>query len=299
MHADEVPTDALLVRRLLTAQFPAWASLAIEPVRSGGTDNALYRLGDEMVVRLPRHERTAGTLERERRWLPRLAPHLPLRVPEPLAEGEPAEGFPWTWSVYRWLEGETATAERIGDSVRFARDLVGFVAAFRRIDPTDGPPPGEENAWRGVPLVQRDAAVRHAIASRDGIDRAAAAKAWEEALAAVEWEGPPVWVHGDLDLRNLLLFDGRLVAALDFGCIGVGDPACDVAVAWKALTRDTRDIFRSTLAVDDATWARGRGWTLSQALMVEPYYTIETNPALVLEGRRWLAELLTDDRCGR
>lgn len=296
MHADEVPTDVALVRRLLEAQLPQWAGLPIEPVPSGGTDNALYRLGEDMVVRLPRHERTVGTLERERKWLPRLASQLPVAVPVPLAEGRPVEGYPWIWSVYRWLEGETATFERIGDPSQFATDLAGLVAALWRIDPVGGPPPDLANAFRGVPLAARDADVRRAIDSQgDSIDGVAAASAWEDALGAPEWEGPPVWIHGDLDARNLLVLDGRLSAVLDFGCIGVGDPACDIAVAWKALTADTRGLFRSALAVDDAMWARSRGWTLSQALMTEPYYTIETNPALVLEARRWLADVLADD----
>jgi aminoglycoside phosphotransferase (APT) family kinase protein len=295
MHDDEFEIDASLVRRLVAGQFPEWADLPIEPVPSGGTDNALYRLGDEMVVRLPRHERTAGTLERELQWLPFLAPRLPLAAPEPLAAAQPAAGYPWVWAVYRWLEGETATAECIADPRVFATDLAGLVAAFWDIDPRGGPPPEAANAFRGVPLAARDEAVRRAIALRgDTIDGAAAAAAWDDALRAPEWEAEPVWIHGDLDARNLLVRDGRLTAVLDFGCTGVGDPACDVAVAWKAFTNETREVLRAALAVDEATWARGRGWTLSQALQTEPYYTLETNPELVLAGRRWLTEVLAD-----
>jgi aminoglycoside phosphotransferase (APT) family kinase protein len=293
MHPDETPTDAALVRRLLARQFPEWADASIEPVPDGGTDTALYRVGGELVARLPRHERTAGTLERERHWLPWLAPQLPLAIPEQIAEGRPGEGYPWRWSLYRWLEGVPAMAESITDATLFARDLAKLVRAFREIDPTGGPPPGPENAFRGAPLAGRDDAVRTAIATLgNAIDGDEATEAWEEALAAPEWHGSPVWIHGDLDRRNLLVVDGRLSAVVDFGCIGVGDPACDVAVAWKAITRETRDVFRSVLDVDDATWSRARGWTLSQALMVEPYYTLETNAALVLEGRRWLADVL-------
>jgi aminoglycoside phosphotransferase (APT) family kinase protein len=296
MHADEVDTDASLARRLLAAQFPQWAELTIEPVPSAGTDNALYRLGGDMVVRLPRHTRTNGTLERERRWLPRLAPHLPLAVPVPLAEGVAAEGYPFAWSVYRWLEGKEATAERIGDLRDAAAELARFVAALQRIDPTGGPPPDEHNAHRGVPLATRDTATRKSIAALGGrIDVDAATAAWEAALEAPEWERPPVWIHGDLDSRNLLVQHGRLSAVIDWGCLGVGDPACDVAVVWKMLSTDTRGFFREALAVDDATWARSRGWVLSQAVMAEPYYTLETNPGLVLEARRWLVEVLADD----
>jgi aminoglycoside phosphotransferase (APT) family kinase protein len=295
MHADEVHTDALLVRRLVQEQFPEWAEHPIQPVPSGGTDNALYRLGERMVVRLPRHARTATTLARERTWLPRLGTQLPLAVPEPLAEGQPSDGYPWTWSVYRWLDGETATTERVADARRLAADLAGFVAALWEIEPAGGPPPDEANAFRGVPLAARDEAVRRAVAHRaDTIDAAAATEIWQEALDAAPWGGAPVWIHGDLDPRNLLVVEGRLSAVIDWGCLGVGDPACDVAVAWKAFGADTRDCFRDALGVDDAMWARGRGWTLSQALMTEPYYTLETNAELVLEGRRWLAEVLAD-----
>jgi aminoglycoside phosphotransferase (APT) family kinase protein len=296
MHADEVDIDAPLVRRLLAQQFPEWADLPIEPVWPRGTDNALFRLGGEMVARLPRRTRTVATLEKERRWLPRLAPRLPLTVPTPLADGMPGEGYPFPWAIYTWLEGETAHRERsIGDAEAFARDLAQLVAALQRIDPVDGPPPGEHNFFRGERLVKRDAATRAAIASLERrIDAKAVTADWEEALRAPEWQRPPVWIHGDLDSRNLLVQDGRLSAVIDFGSLGVGDPACDVMVAWKVLSADTRDSFRTTVTIDGATWARGRGWALSQALMALAYYTLETNAVLVLEAERWLAEVLAD-----
>jgi aminoglycoside phosphotransferase (APT) family kinase protein len=295
MHADEVDTDPPLVRRLLAAQFPRWIDLTIEPVPSSGTDNALYRLGGDMVVRLPRHARTNGTLKREREWLPRLAPHLALAVPVPLAEGVPDEGYPFVWSIYGWLDGDEATAERIADLREAAAELARFVAALWQIDPTGGPRPDDHNANRGVPLATRAAATRRSIAALgDRVDVDAVTAAWEECLEAPEWERPPVWIHGDLDSRNMLVQRGRLSAVLDWGCVGVGDPACDVAVVWKVLSADTRGIFREALAVDDATWARSRGWVLSQAVMAESYYTMETNPGLLLEGRRWLAEVLAD-----
>jgi aminoglycoside phosphotransferase (APT) family kinase protein len=295
MHADELDIDAALVRRLLAGQFPAWADLPVEPVVPRGTDNALYRLGDEMVVRLPRRERTSPTLENERRWLPRLAPLLPLAVPVPLVEGTRGEGYPFTWSVYTWLQGETASGERSTDPSRLAIDLARFIAALQRIDPTGGPSPGEHNFFRGVPLARRDEATRAAIVSLSGeIDVDAVTAAWDEALRAPQWERPPVWAHGDLDSRNLLVEEGRLSAVIDWGGLGVGDPACDVMVAWKVLSADTRDIFRTALSVDEATWARGRGWALSQALMALAYYTLETNPVLVREAQGWIAEVLAD-----
>lgn len=293
MHADEVHTDATLVRRLLREQFPQWADLTIEPVTPLGTDNANYRLGDDMLVRLPRRARTSATLEKERRWLPRLAPLLPLAVPTPLAEGTPSAGYPLSWSVYRWLDGEDASRARVTDVSRLATDLARFVAALQRIDPTGGPPPGEHNFFRGAPLAERDHATRSAIASLS-VDADVVTAAWEAALRAPEWDRPQVWIHGDLDPRNLLVQQGRLRAVLDWGGLGVGDPACDVMVAWKLLPSDARQSFRSSLSVDHATWARARGWALSQAVVALSYYTVETNPLLVKEAQRWLAEVLAD-----
>jgi aminoglycoside phosphotransferase (APT) family kinase protein len=295
MHADELDIDATLVRRLLFEQFPHWADLPIAPVLPMGTDNALYRLGDDMVVRLPRRARDGIVLEKERRWLPKLAPQLPLAVPVPLAEGEPSDTFPLVWSVYSWLRGENATLERLTDMSRAALDLAQFVAALQRIDPADGPRPGEHNSFRGAPVAARDEATRSAIASLgSSIDDRTVVNVWEAALRAAEWQGEPVWIHGDLDSRNVLAEGGRLTAVIDFGCLGVGDPAHDMMVAWKMLSADSREHFRSFLAVDDATWARARGLALSHALGALVYYTLETNAVLVLEARRWLAEVLAD-----
>ena len=196
-----------------------------------------------------------------------------------------------------WLKGETATAERIADLRQAAADLAQFVAALQRVDPTDGPPPGEHNSFRGLPLATRDESTRAAISSLAGtIDVDAVTTAWEAALRAPEWRRAPVWIHGDLDARNLLVERGRLSAVIDFGCLGVGDPACDLMVAWKVLSADTRDMFRAELSVDAATWARSRGWALSQALMALAYYTLETNAVLVREAHRWMAEVLADHR---
>jgi aminoglycoside phosphotransferase (APT) family kinase protein len=293
MHADELDTDSSLVSRLLAAQFPQWADLPIEPVEPRGTDNALYRLGTEMVVRLPRRERTVGTLEKERAWLPRLAPFVTLAVPTPLAEGKPAEDYAWTWSVYSWLDGSNATADRLSDLRQVGAELARFMTALQRIDTTGGPGPGEHNFFRGEALGKRDAAVRASIAALHAeIDVGSVTTVWETALRAPRWNGPPVWIHGDLDSRNLLAVEGRLSAVIDWGSLGVGDPACDVMVAWKVLSPDSRDTFRAALSIDDATWARSRGWALSQALGALSYYTLETNPVLVRESRRWLDEVL-------
>ena len=294
MHADEVDIDEALVRRLLAAQFPQWADLPLAAVPSAGTDNALYRLGADMAVRLPRIESATWQVDKEQRWLPRLAPHLPLAIPVPLAMGEPGEGYPFRWSVYRWLDGENATVERIADPGQLAIDLAAFITALQRIDATGGPPPGAHNFFRGEPLAERDTETRAVIASLAGtLDADALTAAWKAALHAPAWHGPPVWIHGDLQSGNLLAVQGRLSAVIDFGGLGVGDPACDLIVAWNLLSADTREVFRAALAVDDATWARGRGWALTVGLIALPYYE-KTNPVLAGIARRSIDEVLAD-----
>jgi aminoglycoside phosphotransferase (APT) family kinase protein len=294
MHAGEREIDAALVRRLLAAQLPQWADLPLARVRSDGTDNVIYRLGDDLAVRVPRYAAAAAQAEKEAEWLPRLAPHLSLVVPVPVALGAPGEGFPWHWSVCRWVPGEPATLERIADPTESAVQLAGFVAALQRIDPAGGPPPGEHNFGRGEPLAHRDEEVRAALEQlHDSIDVGAAAAVWEAALAAPAWDRPGVWIHGDLHGGNLLATGGRLSGLVDFGGLGVGDPACDVMVARTFLPRSARAAFRAELDVDDATWARARGWALSMGLIALPYYR-KTNPALARSARRWIEEALGD-----
>jgi aminoglycoside phosphotransferase (APT) family kinase protein len=293
MHADELDIDVQLVHRLVVSQFPHWADLPLAPVPSAGTDNAIYRLGAELVARLPRSPSRVAPLVNERTWLPRLG-SLPLAVPVTVAEGDPGEGYPWTWSIYRWLEGDNPTLDRVADLERAAIDLAEFVRALQRLDPTGGPPPGEHNFGRGEPLVRRDDATRTAIASlHDELDVGAVTEVWDAALQATPWSGPPLWIHGDLSAGNLLVRDGRLAAVIDFGCVGVGDPACDLMIAWTFLVSEARAVFRSALAVDDATWARGRGWALSTALIALPYY-VDTNPVMVRGARHTIAEVLAD-----
>ena len=291
MHADELAIDAALVTRLITEQFPRWTELPIERVEPSGTDNAIYRLGADMAIRMPRQRSSGDVPAEEFRWLPMLAPHLPLAIPEPIALGEPAEGYPCQWLICRWLDGENATLERIADPSLAATDLAGFISALQAVDPTGGPAPD----GRGGPLAPRDEWTRDSIAAlADEIDVDLVMAAWETALQAPEWSAPPVWIHGDLDARNMLVQHGRLSGVLDFATMAVGDPASDVMVAWKMLPAEHRDTFRAALAVDDATWARARGWVLSQALMILSYYTMETNPTLVVESRRWMREVLAD-----
>lgn len=294
MHVDEVNVDASLVRRLLATEFPQWADLPIEPVQSAGTDNAIYRLGDDMAVRLPRHPAATAQVEKERRWLPILAPLLPLAIPVPLAKGMPAEGYPWHWSVCRWLKGETWSVDRIADPRRAARDLAHFVTALRSIDATGGPEPVP--AERGTSLADRDATVREAIAALDGrVDIGAVTAAWETSLEALVWDGPPVWFHGDLLPGNLLVAGGRLTAVIDFGAIAVGDPSCDLMPAWMLFSGESRTLYRMALSADEASWVRGRGWALSVALIALPYYW-DTNPAFADLARHTINEVLAEHK---
>ena len=290
LHLDELDTDDTLVRRLLAAQFPQWAELPVRALAVGGTDNAIYRLGAELSVRLPRRRGAgAGWLNKEFAWLPRLAPLLPFSIPTPLARGVAGEGYSNEWAVYNWLDGEDAASAHL-DLPHAAVDLAELLAALQRIDPAGGPVPG----GRGGPLLPRDEATRAGIAALgDAIDAVAVTAAWETALAAPNWDGPPVWIHGDLDARNLLVQDGRITGVIDWGSACVGDPACDVKVAWAVLDAETRPLFRDRLGIDDATWARGRGWALSQAMVALPYY-LHTYPALVEQSWRWLSETLAD-----
>lgn len=298
MHAGEADLDAALVARLLAAQFPRWAELPIKPVRSAGTDNALFRLGADMLVRLPRILTATGQVDREHLWLPRLAPLLPLAIPVPIAKGKPAEAYPWQWSIYGWLEGDAASDARIADEREAAIKLGEFVAALQQIDPAGGPPPGEGNSYRGAPLISRDSSTRDAIITlRNTIDADAVTAAWEAAVQVPAWQGTGVWLHGDLHAANLLARYRRIRAVIDFGCMGVGDPACDVMVAWTYLSASTRDGFRAALPVDDATWARGRGWALSFGLIALPYYQT-TNPVLAGIARRSIDEVLADKEQG-
>lgn len=296
-HADEVDINVSLVRRLVAAQFPRWADLPIEPVESGGWDNRTFHLGEDMAVRLPSGPWYALQVEKEQEWLPKLAPHLPLPIPVPLAKGKPAEGYPWHWSVYRWIEGETASIERIADLREFATELARFLTALQRIDPAGGPPPGRHNFFRGGPLAVYDAETRQAIAALNGeIDTDAASAVWETALKST-WHGSPVWFHGDVAAGNLLVREGRLSAVIDFGCSGMGDPACDLAIAWTLFEGESREAFRAALSLDDATWARGRGWTLWKALITLAKH-IGTNPLEAGKARHVTDEVLADHQRG-
>lgn len=299
LHPDEIDTDAALVERLIETQFPFWADRAIAPVGASGTDHALYRLGDDMVVRLPRVQRATDQVDKEHVWLPKLAPQLPLTIPQPLAKGAPAENYPWVWSVYRWIEGETAASACFEDPRAAAVDLAAFITALRALDAADAPGPGRHNFWRGGPLVVRDQATRAAIAALAGVvDTGAATRAWEAALSAPAWSAAPVWIHGDMMPGNLLAANGRLNAVIDFGGLGAGDPACDLMAAWTLFAGDARAAFREALGADEATWARGRGWALHISLVGLPYYR-STFPDFAALAARTIEAVLADHAARR
>lgn len=285
-HDDEFPVDEALVRRLLRAQFPQWADLVLRRVDPSGTDHTLFRLGDDLVVRLPCVGRVTEQSHREARWVPFLAPQLPLELPIPVAMGQPGEGFPWTWSIVRWIDGEHARVDNI-DLDRAAVDLARFVRALHACDPAGGPPAGESTAWRGAPLNIWDGRLEPWIAKlagRPDIDDAVAAL--EEARAAAPWDRAPVWFHGDLS-GNLIARDRRLVGVIDSG-YGVGDPACDLMPGWILFRGATRQRFFDEVGLDDATITRSRGWAIAPALIGLSYYRdvphLQANAIRSLEG---------------
>lgn len=270
-----------LVRRLVDAQFPGWAHLPLRPVELDGWDNTSFRLGDELSVRLPSAERYVQQVQKEHTWLPRLAPCLPLPIPVPLAIGQPGEGYPWQWSVYRWIQGRPAARETVADLPEFAASLGQFLRALMRIDAAGGPPPGDHNFMRGAHPSFYDAETRRALVTLQGqVDVRAAAAVWEAALQS-SWQSPPVWFHGDVALGNLLVQDGRLSAVIDFGSSAVGDPACDLVIAWTFLHGQSRSVFRQAIGLDPDTWARGRGWALWKALITLAGHAVTNAPEAV------------------
>jgi aminoglycoside phosphotransferase (APT) family kinase protein len=256
-----------LVTCLLASQFPQLGDLPVSTVELDGWDNTTFMLGDNMSVRLPSADAYVPQVDKEHRWLPVLADHLPLAIPQPLERGVPGCGFPRPWSIYRWLEGQHATIERVADLSGFAVALAEFLAALYSIDATGGPATGRHSFFRGGPLSTYDTETRATIGElAKEIDTDAATRVWDAALAAT-WTSRSVWVHGDVAPSNLLVVDGRLNAVIDFGCSAVGDPACDTVIAWTFLYGLSREAFRGHLPLDEGTWARGRGWALWKALI--------------------------------
>lgn len=284
--------DEDLVRRLVDTQFPQWAGLPLRRFEPAGSDHAIYRLGEELSVRLPRHAGAVGQAAKELRWLPRLAPHVPLAVPVPVAVGRPAFGCPWPWAVSRWLDGEVATAASLGDSSRAAAELAQFLTALQCFAPGGIPDGDARDELTCPPLSDRDAETRVAIAELGGMfGGAAMTELWDAALDAPGWDRSPVWFHGDFHTGNLLTVDGRLSAVIDFGGLGVGDPACDLMIAFTLMSPRVRAVFRDALGVDDATWLRGRGWALATGLNAYTCYAA-VDPRVAAQTTRQITQAL-------
>ncbi len=295
LHEGEIEVDQSAVRQLIADQFPQWNAFPLEQVESEGTSNVLFRIGDEWIARFPRTRGAAEQIEKEWAWLPYLAKQLPLRIPTPVAQGAPQDRFPQIWSIYQWLEGNAFPES--GDIVQpeFAKDLARFIRCLQSIDTKGGPAPGSHNFYRGTPLRSRDRPTREAIRTLSGkIDEKAVTAAWETALLAPE-DNNPTWIHGDLLPGNLLFDHGRLTGVIDFGGLGVGDPACDLMPAWNFFAPETRQIFRKSLEVNETAWVRGRGWALSQALIYIPYY-LGKRPQGVSHAFRVIDEIVAEQQ---
>lgn len=288
-----IKIDVSLVRDLIDAQFPQWSHLPITPVAFSGWDNRTFHLGTKMSVRLPSAEAYALQVDKEQQWLPNLAPHLPLDIPQPIAKGRPTSDYPWQWSIYPWIEGQAASVACIRDKCLFAKDLAHFLQKLQRIDPRDGPLAGEHSFFRGGSLGTYHAEVEEAlkILSKNQ-DVSLLTSIWSTALKEA-WKKTPVWIHGDVATGNLLVREGRLCAVIDFGQLAVGDPACDLVITWTFFAGESRDAFRQALQMDNATWARARGWALWKALIVCAQLP-GTNPLEIEKSWNVLKEISAD-----
>ena len=287
--------NSSLVHRLIKTQFPQWADLSIKPVEFSGWDNRTFHLGDSMTVRLPSQGHYAAQVEKEQFWLPKLAPFLPLPIPKPLAMGKPQEEYPWPWSIYPWIEGNTASIDKISDLSNFALKLAEFLKSLQGIDASEGPEAGTQNFYRGGSLKIYDAETRQAIQNLSHkIEAKRLTELWEKALSS-EWERPPVWIHGDIAVGNLLVKNGSLSAVIDFGQLAIGDPACDLVISWTLFHGDSRSIFRKAMSLDEKTWERAMGWALWKALII--YAALPGNnhsPIEIEKSRRVIDEILND-----
>lgn len=292
---DHIFIDVALVQLLISKQFPQWNDLAITPVKVSGWDNRTFHLGDKMLVRMPSAKDYELQVEKEQKWLPLLAPLLPLSIPKPLEMGVPDEGYPWKWSIYNWIEGKTLAAANLSNLTEVARSLGEFLSVFHKIDSAGGPQPGLHSFYRGGDLKVYDNQTQQAIKSLKGtINTSLASEVWHTALSS-QWQNTPVWVHGDISIGNLLVQNGRLSAVIDFGQLSVGDPACDLAIAWTYFDDESSKVFRETLPLDQDTWCRGRAWTLWKALIVAAGI-VETNAAEANKSLQIIDRIIHDHK---
>lgn len=293
LHKDEVDIDLSLVKNLINEQFPYWAGHPIEVVDNSGTDNIMFRLGAEFSVRMPRKADAESAIHKECKWLPMFAPNLPLAIPEPIGIGTANQEYPFSWSICKWLNGENASLDKIEDPFEMAKDLAAFITALQAIDPSNGPLP-KHPLHRGAALLGRDKVTRSSIKELEGlIDTKKALEIWEEALDLPSQDQVPVWIHGDLHYGNLLAHEGKLSAVIDFGAMRLGDPACDLMTAWNLFDSEIRKTFRTALKVDEATWIRGKAWSLSVAVHALPYYK-NSYPFLADLSRYTIQQVLSD-----
>jgi len=290
MHIDEIMIDTTLVHNLIAEQFPEWAHLPLLYVVSSGTDHALYKLGDNMVIRLPRIACAAQQIDKEFKWLPQLAPHLSVAIPKPLVKGKPTKEYPYPWLISHWLEGKNGI-EAFFDTMNAAKTMAQCIKEMRSVNTVNAP---LASGYRSKPLYESDTEIRKAIAeSADIIDAQAVTKAWKKALDAPMWDEIPTWTHTDLHAGNILIQEGKISAIIDFGLGGLADPACDIQVAWTLLDTESRLLFRSLMDIDDATWERSKGWALRFVNAI-PYYR-NTNPTLVNIAIHAINEVLQDN----
>lgn len=280
-----------LVQKLISEQFPHWSHLRITPVEHGGWDNRTFHLGSSMLIRLPSAQEYAAKVKIEQHWLPQLASHLSVVIPTPLAMGKPTEEYPFNWSVYQWIDGQIATKANIDNMHQFAEDLASFILELHVIDTYNGPLPGKHNFYRGAPLKIYDHEVKQACRIlENSIDTHKLLTIWNNACAST-WNRPPVWLHGDLAPSNIILKNGILHGIIDWGGMAIGDPACDLAIAWTFFDYESREIFKHVLNLDNQTWDRGCGWALWKALII--YAELPgTNPLGKEESQQILDRIL-------
>jgi aminoglycoside phosphotransferase (APT) family kinase protein len=286
--------DTDLVRRLINSQFPKWKDYDIKPVSPQGWDNRTFHLGSNMSIRLPSSESYTPQAEKEQTWLPFLSQKLPFQIPVLLEKGNPSEMFPYKWGIYKWLDGDNLELELIRDISRLAKDIARFLTQLQKIDTVNAPLAGRHCFYRGAPLEVYHAETKRAIHNLSKIiDAKFATEIWDKAVGT-KWKKPPVWFHGDIAKGNILTRNGQLYAIIDFGCCGVGDPACDLSIAWTFLPEQARKVFKSKLDLDEATWQRGRAWALWKALITLEGNTGKVETSKTQEAIKTLKEIFDD-----